>query len=79
MMPGPVHDVDHWLETNGIKRKWADAILSQAKKEYPHLGQAVHGAANNRAGLDLVLLIHHVLKKRFPVPNSAKRTDSPLV
>ena len=76
-MVEPINDVDHWLETNGIKRKWADAISSQVKKEYPSLGNLLKKAksegASNRAELDLVLLVHHILQGRFPVKSKHKR------
>lgn len=72
-MVEPVRDVDHWLETNGIKRKWADVVFSQVKKEYPFLGRILKRQDGNRAELDLVLLVHHVLQGRFPVESKTKR------
>lgn len=76
-MVEPIHNVDHWLETNGIKRKWADAISIQVKKEYPALGKILRKDkkenASNRAELDLVLLVHHILQGRFPVKSKHKR------
>jgi len=72
-MVEPIRDVDHWLETNGIKRKWADTVFAQAKKEYPFLGKILRRQDTNRAELDLVLLVHHVLQGRFPVESATKR------
>jgi hypothetical protein len=76
-MIGPVIDVDHWLRTNGIKRKWAEKIAIQVKKEYPFLGKLIKkdkkDTSSNRAELDLVLLVHHVMQGRFPVESGGKR------
>jgi len=64
-----VRDVKKWLESNGINRRWAMSTLLQAKRQYPALGRALRSEqSNNRAELELVQLIDHILKGRFPVP-----------
>ncbi len=72
-MVEPISDVDHWLETNGIKRKWANSIALQVKRQYPYLAGVMKGHHSNRAELDLVLLVHHVLQGRFPLKEKDKR------
>jgi len=72
-MSEPITDVDAWLKTNGIKRKWADVVAGQIKKEYPYLAKAMKNQRSNRGDLDLILLVHHVLQGRFPLKSADKR------
>jgi hypothetical protein len=67
-----ITNVDEWMSSNGINRKWAFKTAKQVKKEYPHLGQAMKDQNSNRPELDLILLIHHVLNGRFPVQQNTK-------
>lgn len=62
-----VRDIKEWLASNGINRRWAETVASQVKKEYPALGQAMKGQVSNRAELELVQLVDHVMKGRFPL------------
>lgn len=71
-MSTPIKNIDKWLESNGIKRKWADSVASQAKQEYPHLADLLKGHYSNRPELDLVLMVHHVLNGRFPLLKTPK-------
>jgi len=66
-MSEPIYDVPGWLKTNGIEYKWAQTVASQLKKEYPYLANVLKGHHSNRAELDLILLVHHVKNRRFPV------------
>ena len=61
-----VRDVDEWLRSNDIQVRWAHTISSQIQKQYPELGRAVK-KHSNRAELELVQLVDHILKGRFPV------------
>ena len=67
-----VRNVREWLDSNGINRRWAAVIASQVKKEYPALGQAMDGQTSNRAELELVQLVDHILKGRFPLRHGKK-------
>lgn len=72
-MSKPITDVPHWLKTNNIDYKWAQTVASQLKKEYPYLAGVLKDHHSNRAELDLVLLVHHTLKGRFPVKAKDRR------
>ena len=61
-----VRDINEWLKSNDINVRWAQSVISQIPKQYPELGKAVMGYSN-RAELELVQLIDHVLKGRFPL------------
>ena len=69
---GEVRDIKEWLVSNGINRRWAHTVALQVKKEYPALGQAMKSQQSNRAELELVQLIDHVMKGRFPLRSGQK-------
>lgn len=73
-----IENVSAWLESNGIKKDWAFKTAAQIKKEYPALGMAMKNQQSNRAELELVQLIDHVMKGRFPVKQSAIAAESPV-
>ena len=77
-MSREVTNVSEWLVGNGMTRKWADSVAIQVKKEYPALGQAMRNQVSNRAELELIQLIHHVMQGRFPVKAGAKALRSPV-
>ena len=75
MIEPSISDVDGWLKSNGLEKKWAESLVSQVKTQYPHLAQALRDHNSNRPELDLVLLVKHLLQGRFPVTASAKREN----
>lgn len=72
-MAQPIYDVQGWLKTNGIEYRWAQMVASQLRKEYPYLASVLKDHHSNRAELDLVLLVHHIMEGRFPVKSKDKK------
>jgi len=56
-----------WLRANGINKKWAEAVAKQLRKEYPALGKMIEKARTSLPELELIQLIDHTIKGRFPV------------
>jgi hypothetical protein len=63
-------NVKDWLTTRGIPVRDAQSIMAQVPKEYPSLGRVL--GANLRAKLEVVELIYHVQRGRFP-PRGVKK------
>ena len=75
-----VTDTVEWFKSQNINPKWANTIVTQAKKEYPYLYKAVEAAPTNRAKLELIQIVTHVLRERFPVTQrAAERITKPSV
>jgi hypothetical protein len=73
MIARQITDLDGWMKSNNIERRWSEALVNQIKSQYPYLAKALRDQNSNRPELDLVLMVKHLQEGRFPVTASTKR------